>query len=91
MKALTIRLAKDDILKSKRLYLPFILSATGIIALAYIVNSLANNESLLETYAGSYVSMFLMMGTFIIYFFAIVFFFYTNSFISKKRRSQLGL
>lgn len=91
MKSVLFRLAKDSILKNKRLYFPFVLSATGIITLSYIVNSLAHNESLMTTYAGGYVSSFLNMGSFIIYVFALIFLFYTSSFINKKRKSEIGL
>ncbi len=88
---LSWRLAKDNIRAQRRLYLPFLLSAVGIIALSYIVASLANNESLLNTYAGSYVSAFLEIGVFVIYLFALIFLFYSNSFIAKQRESELGL
>ena len=88
---LFLKLAKDNIMRNKRLYWPFILSSTGIIALSYIVCSLSMNEEITATYAGQYVQTFLSMGVIIIFIFAIIFLAYTNSFIIKKRKSELGL
>lgn len=91
MSGLAFKLAKDNIKRNKSLYTPFILSTTGIITLTYIVNSLAHNESLMATYAGNFINNFLMIGTTLIIFFAVIFLFYSNSFIVKKRQSEIGL
>ncbi len=88
---LIFRLAKENITHDRRLYWPFILSSTGIIALSYIVYSLSLNDQITMTYAGAYVQTFLSMGFSIIAVFAVIFLFYTNGFIIKKRKSQLGL
>ena len=88
---LIFRLAKDNITHDRRLYLPFILSTMGIIALSYIIYSLSQNEAITMTYAGAYVQTFLSMGFSIILVFSTIFLFYTNGFIIKKRKSQLGL
>lgn len=86
-----LRMAFDGLKKNSEIYLPFILSSTLIVAILYIVSSLSNNPSLLNSLAGSYVTMFLSIGQFVILLFAVIFLFYTNGFAIKNRYEELGL
>ncbi len=88
---LYLHMAYDSIKKNAEIYLPFILSSGLIVAILYIVSSLSNNPSLLNSLAGSYVTAFLTIGQFVILLFAIIFLFYTNGFAIKNRHEELGL
>ena len=46
-KAFYLRLAWDGIKKNKKLYLPYILTCVGMIAMFYIVAFLSKDESML--------------------------------------------
>lgn len=86
-----LHFAFDTLRKNKRIYIPFILSNAGILGMLYIVASLAMNETLAQTLYGQYVMAFLDMGRDLTLFFALIFIFYTNSFVIRRRRSELGL
>lgn len=86
-----LHFAFDNLRKNKRIYVPFILSSAGILGMLYIIASLAMNETLTNTLYGQYIMAFLDMGRDLTLFFALIFIFYTNSFVIKRRRSELGL
>ncbi len=86
-----LHMAFDALKKNSEIYLPFILSSALIVVMLYIVSSLSVNPSLLKSMAGSYVTMFLSIGQFVILLFAVIFLFYTNGFAIKNRYEELGL
>ena len=71
-----LHMAFDALKKNSEIYLPFILSSSLIVVMLYIVNSLSVNPSLLKSMAGSYVTMFLSIGQFVILLFAVIFLLY---------------
>ena len=86
-----VRLAWSNIKKNSRIYLPYILSCIGTVAMYYIMSALApaiNEENMFG--GGSVVSM-LQFGAVIMLIFAAIFLFYTNSFIIKQRKNEFGL
>ena len=91
MKSLYFTLAKDNILKNKRIYFPYIFSITFLVAVFYIINSLSYNESFFNTIGGQTIVQFLTFGSYVIMIFSFVFVFYSNSFMIKSRRKELGL
>ncbi len=91
MKSLYFTLAKDNILKNKRIYFPYIFSITFLVAVFYIINSLSYNESFFNTIGGQTIVQFLIFGSYVIMIFSFVFVFYSNSFMIKSRRKELGL
>ena len=84
-------LAWDGIRKNKRLYLPYILTCTGIVMMFYIIAFLAGDKMLKEFRGGGFVTEMLGMGTYVIMVFAVLFLFYTNSFLMKRRKKEFGL
>lgn len=91
MKSLYFSLAKDNIFKNKRIYFPYIFSITFLVAVFYIINSLSYNEGLMCTKGGEVVTQFLIFGSYVITIFSLIFVFYSNSFMIKSRRKELGL
>lgn len=84
-------LAWDSIRKNKRLYLPYILTCTGMVMMFYIIAFLAGDTMLKKVRGGSFVTQMLGMGTYVIMIFAVIFLFYTNSFLMKRRKKEFGL
>lgn len=86
-KAFYARLALTNIKKNSKTYLPYILTCIGVVAMFYMIGSLANNPGVGE----GNVSAVLKMTVWVTGFFAIIFIFYTNSFLMKRRKKEFGL
>ena len=79
------RLAASTLKKNARTYLPYLLSACGTVAVFYILAYLALDS-------GSGTTAFVMqLGAIVVGIFALIFLFYTNSFLIKRRKKELGL
>lgn len=85
------RLAMNNLIKNKQFYLPYLLTVIGTSAAFYIVVALAGSTDLPLMVRYTYLSMFMSIGTFVIGLFAIIFLSYTNSFLMKRRKKELGL
>ena len=66
-------LAWDGIRKNKRLYLPYILTCTGMVMMFYIIAFLAGDTMLKTVRGGSFVTEMLGLGTYVIMIFAVLF------------------
>ena len=85
------RLAVMNIKKNKQFYLPYLLTGILTVAMFYIMWTLKENEGLDRLRGASSVKMILDLGTVVIGIFAVIFLFYTNSFIIKRRKKELGV
>ena len=90
-KAFYLRLAWDGIKKNKKLYLPYILTCVGMIAMFYIVAFLSKDESMLEVKGGEQIQGILVFGTYVLGIFSLLILFYTNSFLIRRRKKEFGL
>ena len=91
-KLLYSRLAAQNMRKNARFYLPYLLAIIGTVAGFYIVSTLALDPAVTQVARGAgYLSFMMGMGTFVIGLFAAIFLFYTNSFLIKRRKRELGL
>lgn len=86
MNNLYVRLAAQNIKKHRRSYVPFMLAGVFVAAVSYILNSLSNNTEL-----GPTSQMMFTLGSAVVMLFAVIFLFYTNSFLMKQRKKELGL
>ena len=84
-------LAISAIGKNKRFYLPYILTCTGMIMMNYIIAFLTFSDSLSGMIGGEQIKTMLNLGCYVIGTFSVIFLFYTNSFLIKKRKKELGL
>ena len=92
MKALFYpRLAWTGIKNNRRLYLPYILTCIGMVAMFYIMLSLSTGEFLDTMRGGATLGTVLGLGAGVIGFFAVLFLFYTNSFLIRRRKKEFGL
>lgn len=85
------KLAWQGMRKNHKTYLPYILTCAGITMMNYIMIYLATTPSLNEIRGGSSIQEILSFGNIVVAVFAVVFLFYTNSFIIRRRKKELGL
>ncbi len=90
-KGLFSRLAVQGIKNNKQIYIPYILSCVGMVAMYFIVESVKVSPMLKKISGGDVLAEFLSLGIFIIAFFALIFLIYTNSFLVKRRFKEFGL
>ena len=84
-------IAKNNLLKNKKTYLPYIFACIGTIMMFYIIDCIATNEGLASISGGDYLKTLLRIGVNITGLFSIIFLFYTNSFLIKRRKKEIGL
>lgn len=85
------RLAFQNIGKNGRFYLPYLLTSVGCTAMFYIMLLLSTDQQLGTIYGGRTLQSMLAFGTVVIGIFSAILIFYTNSFLMKRRRRELGL
>ncbi|QHI72635.1 FtsX-like permease family protein [Aminipila terrae] len=77
--------------KNGRMYLPFCLASIGTVAMFYILNSIAESDGMSMVKGGEILRVILGLGCFIVGMFACIFLFYTNNFLMKQRKKELGI
>lgn len=85
------RLARDNIRKNKNTYLPYILSSIAMISLFFILYGIAIEVRKGGFYGEAAINSILGLGVNITGIFSVIFIFYTNSFLLKRRKKELGL
>ncbi len=85
------RLALVNITRNGQFYRPYLLALCSTAAAFYIVVALASAQDLPVMTRYAYLSMFMTIGTVVVAIFAAIFLTYTNSFLMKRRKRELGL
>lgn len=85
------KLACTNLSRNRRVYLPYLLSSLGIIIMFYTISALSQGIDEEAMYGGSSTAAMMRLGVFVIGLFAVLFLFYTNSFIMKRRKKEIGL
>ncbi|MDU5510922.1 ABC transporter permease [Enterococcus gilvus] len=85
------KLALTNLRKNHRGYLPFLLSMLFLVAVNTISLMLVKNEGMRALPGGASASTMFGLGQVIIIIFTVIFSFYTNSFLLKQRKKELGL
>lgn len=85
------KLAITNIKKNSRFYYPYILTCIATIAMFYVMIMIANNDGLSSMRGFDSLSSILGFGTVIVGIFSAIFLLYTNSFLIKRRKKELGL
>ena len=91
MNNIYIRLAKTNIKNNKPLYLPYILSGIMTVAMFYLMMFLNNNKGMDGLPGAASIKSIMFLGVIVIAIFAYIFLFYTNSFIIKRRKKEIGV
>lgn len=85
------KLALRNIGKNRRFYLPYLVTCVFTAAMFYDLLFIVNNDGIKDVYGGEILLTFLNMGKVIVGIFSVIFLFYTNSFLIKSRKKELGL
>ena len=88
-KNFSLKLALNNIRNHRKFYLPYFLASVGIIAMFYIICFLAMSRGVAKLSAN--LSFIMGLGVFVMAVFAFIFLFYTNSFLMKRRKKEIGL
>lgn len=91
MSKLYIKLMAANIKNGKKFYLPYILSGILIVILFYNILAIYYNEGLSNMAGGRDVKIIMSLGSKVIGIFSFIFIFYTNSFIMKRRKKDIGI
>lgn len=91
MNKIYVRLAKTNMRNNRQLYVPYILSGLITVAMFYLMTFLSGNEGLAHARGDEMIGRILSFGVGIIGIFSYIFIFYTNSFISKRRKKEIGI
>jgi len=86
-----LKMAASNLKKNGRLFAPYILMNIGIITMFYIMHAISVNEGLSQMPGAQALSFLLTFGTYVIGIFSAIFIFYTNSFLIKRRKKEIGL
>ena len=81
------RLARTNLKNNQKTYRPYLLTSAMMVMLFYMIAALAGSEDLGNGQAGTCLE--LTVG--IVAVFAVIFLFYTNSFLIKRRKKELGV
>lgn len=85
------RMAFHNLLKNRQTYFPYLLTCLGTYMASYIYMTIAYNKGLEQMRGADNMKTIMELGVVIIGIFAAVFLFYTNSFLIKRRKKELGL
>ncbi len=90
-KKLYPRLAAMNLRKNAKLYTPYILTCIGTVMLYYVISALSRSTALESIAGGAVLKSILGFGSGVVALFSAVFLFYTNSFLMKRRKKEIGL
>ncbi len=89
--ALYPKLALTNLFKNKSTYFPYMLTSVVCIMTSYSVTFIASNEGMPQVPGGAIALTLFFLGTLVVDIFSILVMFYTNSFLIKRRKKELGL
>ena len=91
MGKLYFKLAKTNLSNNKPFYIPYIISSIITVALLYMMSFLSDNKGLNKIMGADSLAIIFRLGVGIIIIFSYIFLFYTNSFIIKRRKKEIGV
>ena len=86
-----VKLAASNIRKNSKLYFPYLLACICTVAMFYIMLFVSTNHGLAEMAGADSLIVILRLGSIVIGIFSIILIFYTNGFLMKQRKRELGL
>lgn len=85
------KLAFNNLKKNHKTYVPYLLTCIGTVAMFYMMGAIASNDGLSKMRGSEMLQTILRFGVVIIGIFSFIFLFYTNSFLIKRRKKEIGL
>lgn len=90
-KGMYTKLAITNIKNNRQFYFPYLLTGIITVAMFYIMCALESNPGIQSMPGAKDLGLILRLGIGGIGIFAVIFLFYTNSFIIKRRKKELGI
>lgn len=91
MNRLYCRLAVTNLKNNRQFYLPYILAGMVTAMMFYIMRAIQGNEGIDTMRGSATLGIVLTLGLVIVGICACIFLFYTNSFVMKRRKKELGV
>ena len=85
------KLALSNMKKNGKFYFPYLITCILTVAMFYIMGSIATDPGLVKMPHFQTLITILNLGRNVIGIFSVIFLFYTNSFLMKRRKKELGL
>lgn len=85
------KMAVTNIRKNAGMYVPYMLTCICTIIMYLVMSAISGNPGIDEMRGSESLRMVLQFGQSIIAIFSVIFLFYTNSFLMKRRKKELGL
>lgn len=85
------KLGLNNIWRNRSTYLPYILACVVSVFTVYTIISINNNGALDNVRQAGYVKVFTLIGSVILSIFCSTMIFYTNSFLIKRRKKEIGM
>lgn len=85
------KLAITNIKKNARFYFPYLLTCIATVAMFYVMCMISGNDGIAKMPGSEALSTIMMFGTIVVGIFSVIFLLYTNSFLMKRRKKELGL
>ena len=85
------KLAITNIKNNRQFYFPYLLTGMITVAMFYIMCAIENNPGIQTMPGAKNLTLILRLGITVIGIIAVIFLFYTNSFIIKRRKKELGI
>ncbi|MFV0517352.1 MAG: FtsX-like permease family protein [Aminipila sp.] len=86
-----LKIAITNMRKNGRLYFPYCLASISIVSMFYILNSIYENEGILSMPGAGNLKILLGLGCNVVGLFSGILLFYTNNFLMKQRKREIGL
>ncbi len=85
------KMALSNIKKNGKLYIPYIITSVLTVMMFFMIDSLVNSDNISKMRGGVNIISLLNIALVVAYIFSAVFLFYTNSFLMKQRKKEIGL
>lgn len=86
-KSVYAKLAVTNLKNNRKTYLPYLLTSVLTVMMFYILDALTRNKSI----GDGTLQTVLVMATNVVAIFSVIFLFYTNSFLIKRRKKEIGV
>ena len=91
MNCLYCKMAVTNLKNNKQFYVPYILVGVVSAAMFYIMRAIQENEGIGKMRGSATLEIVLTLGVVIVGICVCIFLFYTNSFVMKRRKKELGV
>ncbi len=85
------RLAVTNMKNNRQFYVPYLLAGIVSVMMFYSMRAMQGNDAISSMRGGMNLVLILTMGLVVIGIFVSILLFYTNSFIMKRRKKELGI